>query len=101
MNTEPGLDEIRDALKSCFEGEFAQIFLFGSRATGTARYNSDWDIGVLADHPIPGHVMARAREALDSLRTLHTFDVVDFCKTNVHFRGVAMRKIIPLAGGKI
>lgn len=28
------------------------LILFGSRAKGTARANSDWDVAVVADHPL-------------------------------------------------
>jgi len=98
MNTCPDLDEIRKALKVCFKDKSIRAFLFGSRATGTARYNSDWDIGVLTDHPVPGHIMVKARESLDSIRTLHSFDLVDFSKVNASFRNIAMSKMIPLLG---
>lgn len=88
-------------MKDCFADKSVRVFLFGSRADGTARYNSDWDIGLLAKHPIPGHVMAKARESLDSIRTLHSFDLVDFSKVSARFQKIAMRKVILLLGGDV
>jgi len=42
--------------------------------------------------------MVKARESLDSIRTLHSFDLVDFSKVNASFRNIAMSKMIPLLG---
>ena len=99
MSTSLDLNEISEVLKTCFEDKSTRVFLFGSRAAGTARYNSDWDIGVLTEHPVPGHVMTKVRDSLDSIRTLDSFDLVDFNKVSASFRNVAMRKMIPLLGG--
>jgi predicted nucleotidyltransferase len=35
----------------------AKVFLFGSQANNTARPNSDYDIGILDDKPVPLSVM--------------------------------------------
>ena len=96
MKTIPEIRDIKTALRQALEGISVEAFIFGSRATGLARYNSDWDIGLLSKDMIPGCVMERIRESLDGIRTLHSFDVVDFNKVSDSFRKVAMAKIIPL-----
>ncbi len=53
------------------------IFLFGSRASGEARENSDFDIAVEWKDKIPLSTMSKIREKLEELPTLKSFDVVD------------------------
>ena len=98
MSTAPKLEDIRRVLARHYGAQDCCVFLFGSRALGTARHNSDWDIGVLGRRPAPGHVMEMAREGLDTLRTLHSFDLVDLAKTSDAFRAVALKGAIPLIG---
>ena len=92
------VETIRIALQSVFRGDSFDLFVFGSRAAGTARPNSDWDIGVRGREPVPGRVMERARDALESLRTLQSFDLVDFRRVSKTFQDIAVRNTIPLAG---
>jgi predicted nucleotidyltransferase len=49
------LNWIRKGLEQ-FEGELRgrQVVLFGSRAAGSARERSDFDIGVMSEQPLPG-----------------------------------------------
>ena len=89
---------IRTVLRAFFPVDNFKVFVFGSRATGTARPNSDWDIGVLGAEPVPGRVMERARTALESLRTLQSFDLVDFRRVTRTFRDIANRNAMPLGG---
>lgn len=39
------------------------VVLHGSRATGTERADSDWDVAVLADHPLTGAERSTLRRA--------------------------------------
>ncbi len=70
--------------------------LFGSRATGSARPGSDWDIGILGPQPLRGAVLQATRDDLHDLRTLHSFDVVDLTTVPQSFRDVALRHVINL-----
>lgn len=70
--------------------------LFGSRARGDARPTSDWDIGVIGPEPLRGAVLERIREALEGIRTLHTFDVVDLSSVPLAFRDQALETRIEL-----
>jgi len=89
---------IRTALAPILEDGHTRVFLFGSRADGSARGTSDWDIGVDAGRPLPKDRMGRAREACDDLPTLHGFDLVDFAEADARFRAVAGGRIVRLFG---
>jgi predicted nucleotidyltransferase len=92
--------ELRRSLLEHFSPEDAFVFIFGSRADDSAKYNSDWDIGVIGDGKIPGSALERARDSLEKIRTLQSFDLVDFAAVPEEFRKIAMRKLIPLIGSQ-
>lgn len=54
-----------------------KILLFGSRAAGTARPRSDFDIGVIGEHPLPLRDFYEIEDRLDALPTLYRIDWVD------------------------
>jgi predicted nucleotidyltransferase len=70
-----------------------RVFLFGSRATGTAAERSDIDIGIEGPAPVPGSVLAAIHDELDEAPTLFTIDVVDFARVSERFRTVARQRI--------
>ncbi len=100
MTTEPEIDEIKEKLVNFFSPEGCFVFIFGSRTDGTAKVNSDWDIGIISNKEIRGATMEKARDALEDIRTLHTFELVNFAHVSDEFRKIAMKKIIPLIGNR-
>ena len=98
MKTTPNLEEIKTVLSRHFNDNEHYVFLFGSRADGSAHPNSDWDIGILSKKPLPGCIMEMAREDLEFLPTLHTLELVDMATTSPGFRKVALRRTISLIG---
>ena len=70
-----------------------RVFLFGSRAEGTARPRSDIDIGIEGPAPVPREAMALIEEELEEAPTLYTIEVVDFARVPENFRRVASRRI--------
>jgi len=70
-----------------------RIFLFGSRATGSAAERSDIDIGIEGPAPVPGQALAAIHDELEEAPTLYTIDVVDFRRVPEKFRQVARRRI--------
>jgi len=70
-----------------------RIFLFGSRATGSAAERSDIDIGIEGPAPVPRRTLAAIHDELDDAPTLYTIDVVDFMRVPEKFRKVAQRRI--------
>lgn len=59
--------------------------------------SSDWDIGILGPAPLDGARMAALRDALESIPTLHSFDLVDLTTVPDDFRENALRSAVPLA----
>jgi predicted nucleotidyltransferase len=68
-----------------------RVVLFGSRAAGTARERSDFDIGVAGDVPLSLAAFYAIADKLDSLRTLYRIDWVDLCRTSDVFREEALK----------
>lgn len=70
-----------------------RIFLFGSRAEGSAHARSDIDIGIEGPDPVPPHILSLILEELEEAPTLYTIDVVDFARVPERFRRVARRRV--------
>ena len=68
------------------EGFPARVYLFGSRATGTARRTSDIDVAVWPLTELPVGTLARNREALEESNVICTVDLVDLRDTDEAFR---------------
>jgi predicted nucleotidyltransferase len=70
-----------------------RIFLFGSRAAGSAHDRSDIDIGIEGPSPVPLEALAQIHEELEEAPTLYTIDVVDFARVPEKFRRFARRRL--------
>jgi predicted nucleotidyltransferase len=73
------------------------LFLFGSRAQGSAGPFSDFDFAIDGASPIDRTRLARVRTRVDALPTLYSIDVVDYRAAGDDFRSVAgkiMRKVV-------
>ena len=77
---------VRRNLSKDFRGE---VFLFGSRAAGTAGERSDFDIGIEGDERLPAGTISRIEEELDLLPDLRKVDIVDFSHVTEEFRRTA------------
>ncbi len=73
-----------------------RIYLFGSRAKGTARENSDFDIAVDCGSKIPFSVMAKIEE----FPTLKSFDLVDLSLVSDDFRETVKKTGVILYDGR-
>ena len=69
-----------------------RIFLFGSRAEGTARERSDVDIGIEGPGPVPYATLTAIADDLENIPSLHSIDVVDFSRVPERFRQVARER---------
>lgn len=94
--TAPDLDRVRDIVRRHVPSPDYRVFLFGSRATGSASPRSDWDIGILGPEDLPGRVLQRICLDLEDLPTLHRIDVVDLHAASDSFRREAMKEVRPL-----
>ena len=70
-----------------------RIFLFGSRATGSAAERSDIDIGIEGPAAVPLRILAAIDDELEEAPTLYTIDVVDFARVPEKFRQVAQQRV--------
>ena len=97
-------DEIKKMLRSCFS-EFKKeladrtVVLFGSRADGTARDRSDFDIGIVGPDPLPQKIFFKIEDRLDQLNTLYKLDWIDLNRADVSFRNEALRHAEVLYAG--
>ena len=70
-----------------------RVFLFGSRAAGSATERSDIDIGIEGPAPVPRSALAAIHEELEEAPTLYSIDVVDFRRVPESFRRLAQRRV--------
>jgi predicted nucleotidyltransferase len=75
-----------------------RIVLFGSRAAGTARPRSDFDVGIIGDTPVPLKTFFLIGESLDTVETLHRIDWVDLNRASENFKKEALKKTEVLYG---
>ncbi len=78
----PSLAQIKAILGPLF-GD-CRVYLFGSRATGSYKDASDFDIGVLAARDI-SRELSLARERLEDSNIPFTVDLVDLSATSEEF----------------
>ncbi|MGD0563306.1 MAG: nucleotidyltransferase domain-containing protein [Roseiarcus sp.] len=93
----PAVDEARrmcvDIVRRYLPDPAYRIFLFGSRARGTAHERSDIDIGIEGPVPVPYEILASILAEIEEAPTLYSMDVVDFKRVPEQFRAVAFEHI--------
>jgi type I restriction enzyme S subunit len=70
-----------------------RVFLFGSRATGSAGERSDIDIGIDGPTPVSRAALAAIHDEREEAPTLYTIEVVDFARVSKRFRQIAEHRI--------
>ena len=88
------LNIAKEIVLSLIDKEKVTVFLFGSRADGEYRSDSDLDIGFVADEKIDLFVFTQIREALNNSIVPYRFDLVDFSVVSDDFKKIAMNRII-------
>ena len=69
----------------------AKVYLFGSRARGTNRENSDLDLAVDVGRPLEINEIGQLRALIEILYIPVPIDVVDFQRTTGDFRDRILR----------
>lgn len=86
-------------IKNLLKKEFAhfdsylkgyKVILFGSRAKGSAKARSDFDIGIVGKQSLPHKTFFEIEEAIEALPTLYKIDLVDFSTKNDSFKEEAL-----------
>lgn len=75
-----------------------EVWAFGSRVTGTAKKNSDLDLAVMGDEPLPARVRSALNEAFDESKLPFQVDVVEWAATGKIFRDIISRDHLVLKG---
>mgnify|MGYP001550779712 CR=1 FL=1 len=93
------LNWIREGLVS-FSDELSgyRVILFGSRARGNHQPRSDFDIGIIGDHPVPLKTFFKISDFLENLPTLYRIDWVDLNRAEAALRNQALSKAEVLYG---
>jgi predicted nucleotidyltransferase len=89
------LDIVRTILRMHLPSD-AQAWVFGSRATGTARRYSDLDLALEADEPISLDVIALVATALSESELPFKVDVLDLHTVEPRFRALIEPDMLPL-----
>lgn len=76
--TGPDRTEIAQRLESLLQQCDGRLILFGSRARGNPHPASDIDLAVVAPRPIPGYLLATARQALEDSAVPFNVDLLDY-----------------------
>ncbi len=76
-----------------------RIYLFGSRARGTASQRSDFDFALECKSKIPFSLMAKITQEVEELPTLKSFDLVDLKITSPEFAQTVKKEGILLYDG--
>jgi predicted nucleotidyltransferase len=69
----------------------ADIFLFGSRAAGTAHEKSDYDVGYYAEEGLSAYTLADLKEKLEEFPIPARVDLVDFAVLSPEFIKIALK----------
>lgn len=75
-------------------GKHARVYLYGSRARGTALPTSDIDVGVIAETPLDPAVLSDIRELLEQSNILYPVDLVDLSHADTAFRDHVLSEAI-------
>jgi predicted nucleotidyltransferase len=84
--------KIKDIVLKYFSDEPVEVFLFGSRAKGDNKYNSDFDVGLsmLNGEPVNPVKLSKANQELDDEVLVKT-DLVDFATKDDIFKQIALQ----------
>jgi predicted nucleotidyltransferase len=69
-----------------------RVFLFGSRATGSAGERSDIDIGIEGPASVSRAALAAIHDEIEQAPTLFTIDVVDFARVSERSQNIGFRR---------
>jgi predicted nucleotidyltransferase len=88
------LQEVKQILSQFNQLVSFDVFLFGSRANGTAHSKSDIDIGVLGNEPLPSLLKLNIEERLEDSNVPVNIELVDFFYADTAFKEIAFKNRI-------
>lgn len=88
------LEEAREIVLSFEEIKEYAVFVFGSRADGSAHQRSDIDIGVLGKQALPAIIKLSIEEKLEESNIPLRVEVIDFYNADQAFKNQAFKNRI-------
>ena len=85
-NRERYLERVKEMVLVAVADRDAQVYLFGSFASGAARQSSDIDVAIDAGEPLPAGVLSRLTEELEESTVPFVVDIVDLSTVSDDFR---------------
>lgn len=76
--TKQEIEKIGKTVKEILNNKEVQLFVFGSRAKGTARANSDLDIAIKSKEPLSLGELGRLKETFEESDFPYRVDIVDY-----------------------
>lgn len=70
------------------------VFLYGSRAYGTAQFSSDIDVGILGEQKVESKTLAAIKSEIESSVIPFKVELVDFKSAEEQFKKVALQKVV-------
>jgi len=83
--TDQYLRQVFEIVAAHMKAHPARIYLFGSRASGTARIFSDCDIGIEPVRNLPAGHLSRLREKLEESHVPYVVEVIDLSQASEEF----------------
>ena len=80
------LDNLSALIRDYVKDHEVKIYLFGSRAKGTAHRLSDVDIGLLASKPLPISFIANLKEKIEESTIPYSVDIIDLSTVDEAFQ---------------
>ena len=96
MNLEESLKFIRETVYKYLPKEEYEVFVYGSRADGTAQKWSDIDVGIRGKKEVPGSLVEDISEELEESSIAYKVEVVDFAHVSDKFRRFALKEVVRL-----
>ena len=93
MNSK-SVDQLRKLILDFLAEYNVCVYLYGSRAKGTAHKTSDIDIAILPVGEIPKNLLGRLREMIEESTIPYNVDVTDLTYVSEQFRKQILEKAI-------
>lgn len=90
MKKDKSLIMVKKIISNFIDLNRYQLFVFGSRAKGTARKFSDYDVGIAGKKEVPFKKLALIKEALEDSDLPYIIDVVDLVSASQEFQKIAL-----------
>lgn len=94
MTVEEAQAEIRKIVFTHLEKTQYSVYLFGSRAKGTPKELSDFDIGILGQKPLELNVKIAIEDDLEKSKIPFIVEIVDLSQVGEKFRDLALKDAI-------